>query len=154
LGPLPLHHRTSIANAWPRISAAVEAAVDARGEERGASQARALAQRADAETIALRTILLELQSSIERELANSRNGASEQLPLFATLKEIERDQLRRDIGELERRAQEIPVEIERETERLRRRYESVRSFVFPAAIEFLVPARLADQALSFAGRPA
>ncbi len=149
---LPAHHRAEIARAWPRIAPAVEAAVDARGEERKASQMRALAVRSESERTALRAVLLELQAAIERELSSARAGTSEQLPLFADLKESEREQLRRDVRELERRAAEIPGEIERETERLAQRYENVRSFIFPAALEFLVPARFAQRDLALVGR--
>ncbi len=150
--PLPAHHRVEIARAWPRIAPAVEAAVDARGEERKASQMRALEVRSESEKTALRAVLLELQTAIERELLSAKAGTSEQLPLFADLKESEREQLRRDVRELERRAAEIPGEIERETERLAQRYENVRSFIFPAALEFLVPARFAQRDLALMSR--
>jgi superfamily II DNA or RNA helicase len=152
VGALPRHHRVEITDSWTRVAAAVEAAVDARGDERAASQARALEARSASETAALRTVLLELRAAIQRELDRASKGESEQLPLFATLKEIERDQVRRDVGELERRVAEIPDEIERESGRLQRRYESVRSFVFPAALEFLVPARLAGSTLGIGAR--
>jgi superfamily II DNA or RNA helicase len=149
--PLPAHHRAEIARAWPRIASAVQAAVDVRGEERKTSQMRALTVRSESERAALRAVLLELQAAIERELSSARAGTSKQLPLFADLEDNEREQLHRDIRELERRVAEIPGEIERETGRLAERYENVRSFIFPAALEFLVPARFAQRDLALMG---
>jgi superfamily II DNA or RNA helicase len=152
VGALPRHHREAIAQAWPTIAGAVEAAIDARGGERRVSRERALTDRATRESEALRAVLEELRAAIVAELGRIDQGEGEQLQLFAAADESERRQFEFDRDALRRRVAEIPEELARETERLRARYADPKPIVFPAALEFLVPARFAETTLDLAGR--
>ncbi len=147
VGALPRHHHIALVDLWPRISDAVSAAVDGRMREREASLARLFQERGEREASALRAVLDDLRVSIERELDRVELGEAEQLRLFDTAREIERRQFARDVEALRRRIDSIPAEADREAERLVRRYESPRALVFPAAIELLVPRRIAEGAL-------
>ena len=62
-----------------------------------------------------------------------------QLQLFGD----EQAQYDRDIDALRHRLEQIPLEIETESAAVRRRYLEPTPRLFPAAVEFLVPERLA-----------
>jgi hypothetical protein len=147
VGALPRHHHIALVDLWPRITGAVSAAVDARMRERESSLARLFEERGEREATALRAVLDDLRTSIERELDRVELGEAEQLRLFDTAREIERRQFARDVEALRHRITSIPAEADREAERLVRRYESPRAIVFPAAVELLVPRRLAESTL-------
>jgi hypothetical protein len=115
--------------------------------ERESSLARLFEERGEREATALRAVLDDLRTSIERELDRVELGEAEQLRLFDTAREIERRQFARDVEALRHRITSIPAEADREAERLVRRYESPRAIVFPAAVELLVPRRLAESTL-------
>ncbi len=68
-----------------------------------------------------------------------------QLKLEGLATEDERRQLSRDLEALRRRVEEIPGEIERETQRITDRYASRDVRRFPVALTFLVPPALAGQ---------
>jgi hypothetical protein len=55
----------------------------------------------------------------------------------------ERNQLTRNTQALEARLKEIPAEIEAEQEAIRARYADPEPRLFPVAVTFLVPARMA-----------
>ena len=55
----------------------------------------------------------------------------------------ERLQLERNMNALRVRVREIPGEIERETEAIQRRFADPQPRMFPVAVTFLVPERLA-----------
>ncbi len=78
----------------------------------------------------------ELARRIEDELAEPEG----QLELFAP---DERQQLERDVASLEARLASIPEEIERETDRIRRRYAEADPRMFPFAVVFVVPRSIA-----------
>lgn len=152
VGPLPRHLRSEIEGSWPRIADAVSAAIEARGEERQLSLERQLRERADREASTIEAVLSELRETIERELQRVERNEAEQLRLFDAADEIERRQIRRDIEALRLRVAVIPAEIERESERLRSRYERPRAIVFPAALEILVPRRFENASLAIGVR--
>ena len=143
IGSIPRHHHVALVDLWPRVASAVSAAVDARMHEREESLKRLFRERGEGEAQALRTVLADLRVSIERELDRVERGEAEQLRLFDSARDIERRQFTRDVDALRARIAEIPDEADREAERLVRRYEAPRAIVFPAAIELLVPRRLA-----------
>ena len=66
-----------------------------------------------------------------------------QLELFTT---PEREQFERNRHALEARADQIPGEIERETAAIRDRYRDPRPRLFPVAVTYLVPERIAREA--------
>jgi len=147
VGALARHHHVAFVDAWPRLVDAVSAAVDVRKREREESLARLFEERGESEAAALRAVLAELRASIERELDRVERGEAEQLRLFENARESERRQFTRDVDGLRRRIAAIPGEADRETERLTRRYASPRAIVLPAALELLVPRRLAASGL-------
>ncbi len=148
---LPLHHQEEIGEAWDRIRDPLFAAMNARAAELHDRMIRMLAERATSEEASLRTVMMQLQAAISRELAAAENGRSEQLSLFDATNSGEHGQVKSDLAALRQRLEEIPDEIARETERLRRRYEDPRDIAFPAAITFLVPRRLAGVNLDILG---
>ena len=91
--------------------------------------------------------MTQLADAISRELDESAHGRAEQLSIFDSSNERERSQVARDIDALHRRLQEIPGEIERDAERLQRRYKDPHQAVFPAAVTILVPRRYSAASL-------
>jgi len=129
----------SIAGQWDSVEDGVFRALDARAEDVTASLGRKLAERAQAESAAIGTVLTDLDRSIRAQLAELRGQA----PLFVvSLTTDERDQFERDVQALDRRLAEIPGEVQREQEAIRRRYGAPQFRLFPAAITCLVPERL------------
>ncbi len=118
---------------YEQIAPSLSQAVDARAKERAESLNRLIGERRDEEVAKITAILEQLRAQILSELAEP---AGEQLALFS---DDEREQLQRNRDFLLERAGEIPAEIERETESLRRRFAGPEPRVFPVAVEFLVP---------------
>ncbi len=125
---------------WPRLAESVGAAIEARGEERTRSLERLLEMRAAQEAADIAAILSELARTIQEELEQAGQPFQLELDLFST---AEREQYRRNLSALEARLAEIPAEIERESEQVRARYSDPQPRLFPIALEFLVPERLA-----------
>ncbi len=144
---LPLHHQEEIVAAWGALQPSLVSAMEARAKDLLGSLKRSLGERADADVKNLTEVLRQLQTSIQRELAGIDGGRPDQLGLFDERSESERKQRQSDIDAMRRRVDEIPLEIERETDRLRRRYAEPREIVFPAAVSILVPRRFADGTL-------
>ena len=123
--------------AWDRTGEpGVQRALQRRAEDVQEAKQRELQRRVEAEAESVRVLLEELQQQITRELADLEREREEQLSLFDA---PEADQSQRDLDALRRRVEEIPAEIGREVEAVRRRYADPESHVFPAAITFLVP---------------
>ena len=144
---IPRHHQDEIAEAWPRLRDAVFAAVLARAGELRNGVMRLLDDRANTEIASLQQVMGQLADAITRELDESDHDRAEQLSIFDASNDRERSQVARDIDALRRRLQEIPAEIERDAERLRRRYANPHQAVFPAAVTVLVPKRLSNASL-------
>lgn len=147
VGPLPRHQQEEIAEAWVRLRDPLLTAVNARARERRASLERTLNERADRDERSARAAAEELVRSIEAELARVESGQAEQLSMFDVSDSEQTEQVRRDIEALRRRLQEIPTEVDRESKRLRERYDDPQLAVFPAAVLFLVPSRFREEAL-------
>ncbi len=111
-------------------------ALDRRSENVQDSKRRELAERADTEAEAVRTVLTDLQRQISADLDELDAERVEQLDLFS---DSERDQSQRDLEALRRRLEEIPDEIEREIEAVRRRFTDPECHIFPAAVTLLIP---------------
>uniref|UniRef100_E6Q7N6 Putative helicase SNF2 family protein n=1 Tax=mine drainage metagenome TaxID=410659 RepID=E6Q7N6_9ZZZZ len=148
---IPRHHQEEIAAAWERLRDPVFAAMNARAAELHDRMMRMLAERATTEEASLRTVMMQLHAAISREIEAAEHGRSEQLSLFDATDSRERGQVNSDLAALARRLEEIPGEIARESERLRRRYEAPHDIAFPAALTFLVPRRFANAKLDLAG---
>lgn len=118
---------------YPKLAAGLSQAIDARARERTDSLVRLVGEQRDNEVAKITAVLEELRAQILAELDEPEG---EQLALFSP---DERDQLERNRDFLRARAEEIPAEIERETESLLRRFADPEPRVFPVAVEFLVP---------------
>lgn len=122
-----------LAAMWPSIEEPLLRSLEARVEDRSAGLEKFLLERAETEANHARTVLQELQSAIERELSDD---GPLQLELWS---DAESDQLKRNREALRRRLNEIPGDIERETNAILERFLSPSPRLFPAAITFLVP---------------
>jgi SNF2 family DNA or RNA helicase len=110
--------------------------LDARTKDRTESLVTLVANRRDEEAKKITAVLTELRDSIVAELA------AEPDPQLRLFNEDEHDQRERNRDFLRARADEIPAEIERETEALRRRFAEPEPRVFPVAVEYRVPRSL------------
>ncbi|MGB3676005.1 MAG: DISARM system SNF2-like helicase DrmD, partial [Candidatus Nanopelagicales bacterium] len=111
-------------------------ALDRRSEAVQDSKQRELAERADVEAQAVRSVLTDLRQQITADLDNLTTERAEQLTFFS---EPEREQSQRDLDALRRRLEEIPDEIDREVAAVHRRFTDPEVHIFPAAITILVP---------------
>ena len=101
-----------------------------------------LSERVETEIQKLVAVLTELRNSIQKELAEPDYPV--QLELFST---PEREQFEKNKDALRRRLEEIPAEIERETEAIRRRYSNPRPLLFPLAVTILFPQKNGEQVI-------
>ena len=83
-------------------------------------------------------VLRELEKAIQRELDEPE---ATQLELFSN---DERDQLRANMDALRLRLAQIPGEIEKEFAAIEARYADPQPRLFPVAVTFLVPEKLAQ----------
>ena len=125
---------------WPKISCPLDNALNARMRDRTASLQTQLQRRADKETQDMKAILSELRRTILHELERSQQYVQLELDLFST---AEREQYHRNISALKRRLAQIPHEIEQEAAQVRARYANPQPRLFPVAVTFLVPQKLA-----------
>jgi superfamily II DNA or RNA helicase len=135
--------KAELAELWDSIAGAVYESVEARGRERAGSLQRVLADRAASDVDAIATVLTDLRGTIQAQLDELE--VDQQLTLDFDFDE--RDQFRRDVDALRRRLDEIPGEITREQEAIRRRYADPVPRLFPAAVTFLLPAAAAHGSL-------
>jgi hypothetical protein len=110
-------------------------ALEARMRDRTKTLQSRLDERADAEVTAMRSAISELVTAIRAQL----NDVQPQLELFTT---PEREQLERDRSALERRLNELPMEMEQEERRIRARYANPSPRLFPVTVTYLVPQSL------------
>jgi len=122
---------------WPQIVPALQQALESRMQDRVASLSNLLADRAEKEVDDITAVLTELKRAIREELVEPEYV---QLELFSP---PEREQYRRNVAALEARLAQIPGEIEQETALIRARYADPQPRLFPVAVTFLVPERLA-----------
>jgi len=128
--------QTAIINLWPKIEGGVARSLAVRQEERTTSLIRTLEQRQEKEIADMQTILSELAQTIHRELTHE----PEQLSLFS---QEESQQYTRNVSALEARLAQIPGEMEAEANAIRRRYANPQARLFPVAVTWIVPARIA-----------
>ena len=98
-----------------------------------------LAERADKEVNDITTVLTELKDAIIAELDNPEYQQMV-LPGFS---DVEREQYDLNTDSLQARIQEIPTEIEHETHAIRDRFANPQPRLFPVAVTYLVPEKLA-----------
>ena len=124
---------------WPTHSEALLQALEARMRERTNGLQKFLAERAEKEMSDITTILTELRSTI---LAELRQPEVVQLQL-AGFSTAEQEQFERNMTALAERAEQIDAEIEQERANIRRRFADPQPRLFPVAVTYLVPERMA-----------
>jgi hypothetical protein len=118
----------------------LRSALEARMSDRTSGLQKALAERAEKEAADITAILTELQRTIEEKFDDPE---LEQMMLFDDWADDERQQLERNMNALRARVREIPAEIERETAGIQARFADPQPRMFPVAVTFLVPERMA-----------
>jgi hypothetical protein len=124
---------------WESLAPSLQQALVARTADRTQGLEKRLLERADKEAKDIESILLELKKSIEKEL---NEPEYKQLDLFS---DPERDQFERNKDFLRDRINKIPDEIKRETEAIKGRFADPQSRMFPVAVTFLVPRKMAER---------
>jgi hypothetical protein len=122
---------------YPAVTSSLASAVEARMKQMVDGLQKKLADRADKEARDIESILTELKKSIEAEL---KDPAYIQPTLFDD-PEIER--FERNKEAMRARAREIPEEVKRETEAIRSRFANPQARMFPVAVTFLIPEKMA-----------
>jgi len=122
---------------WPKLETPLVQAMEARMKDRLEGMQKVLEDRKQKEINDVRTILGELKTMIERELADPDY---QQLDLW---NDSERDQYRRNEQALRLRLKQIPDELEKEIESVNKRYADPQPRLFPVAVTFLVPEKYA-----------
>ena len=135
--PAPV--RAQFAEVWPQIAGRLRRELDNRGKALVASLDGKLDIRAAEEKSKIRAILTELEKSIQNEL---NDPWWKQINLFDQ-PELERRQLEENVDSLRARLLQIPGEIERETAGIDQRFAGRQTHLFPVAVTWLIPRRLA-----------
>jgi superfamily II DNA or RNA helicase len=136
--PAPEPIQTRLQALWSKNDEAVMTALEARCNERTKNLEKNLQEIAEKEVTKLSTVMRELERAIREELER-KDGPQMLLDLGGD----ERAQRERDLSSLRRRLNEIPAEIERESAHLRARYKNPTERLFPVAVTFLIPRKLA-----------
>lgn len=123
---------------WDKLAPGLAQALEARTRERTTALHKKLIDRRDKEAQDITAILQELKRAIERELHAPEDP---QLLLFSDKERSEFDQNK---GFLQARLAQIPDEIVREVAAIHTRYADPQARMFPVAVTFLVPERMAQ----------
>jgi superfamily II DNA or RNA helicase len=124
---------------WPGHSDPLLKALEARMRERTGGLQTFLAERSEKEMRDITTILEELRITI---LAELRQPEIVQLQL-AGFSTTEREQFERNMSALAERAEHIDAEIAQERAAIRQRFADPQPRLFPVAITYLIPERMA-----------
>jgi hypothetical protein len=122
---------------YPSLTSSLASALEARMKQMVDGLQKKLADRADKEAKDIASILTELKKSIEAEL---KDPAYVQPSLFD---DPEQERFERNKDAMRARAKEIPEEIKRETEAIRARFADPQARMFPVAVTFMVPEKMA-----------
>src|SRR5260221_628005 len=132
--------RQQLAEMWDKYRVPLMQSLEVRMQEREESLQKKLADRAAKEQHDISSILAELRSNILKEIQRPAQVVQLQLTGFST---EERQQFERNVAALEERVKHIDTEIAEETRRIQQRFADPQSRLFPVAITYLVPERLA-----------
>lgn len=122
---------------YPQLSSPLASALEARMKQMVDGLQKKLAERADKEAKDIESILTELKKSIESEL---NDPVYIQQLLFD---DPETERFERNKDAMRARVKEIPAEIERETAAIRSRFAHPQARMFPVAVTFLIPEKMA-----------
>lgn len=129
--------KTKLLELYPSLTASLASALEARMKQMVDGLQKKLADRAEKEAKDITSILTELKKSIEAEL---KDPAYIQPTLFD---DPEQERFERNKDAMRARAKEIPEEIKRETAAIRARFADPQARMFPVAVTFLVPEKMA-----------
>lgn len=124
---------------WNKNTGPLRQALEARMKDRTDSLKKTLAERADKEAADIGSILSELQKAIEGQLTDR----SYELKYLGDMAPLEQEQFQRNADALRARLRVIPDEIERETAQIKKRFADPEPRMFPVAVTFLIPEKLA-----------
>jgi len=124
---------------WPKNAESLRQALEARTRDKTDGLKKALAERADKEAADIKSILTELERAIRDQL----DDPSYQQQYLPGMAPSEQEQFERNVDALRRRLLEIPKEIEKETEAIKARFADPQPRMFPVAVTFLVPKKMA-----------
>lgn len=130
----------TLSNLWGDISPTLYAALTGQSNEREVSLTKLLTEREAKEKKDIETILLELKKSIESQLKPMQQNMQLELPGFST---AEREQFELNFSALQARVGQIPGEVEQEKAAIERRFGNRKVRLFPVAVTFYVPRKLA-----------
>jgi superfamily II DNA or RNA helicase len=133
--PVPPGLQEQLAALWPQHERGLHSALDARARDRRDGLQKSLAERAQKEQADVEAVLLELKRSIEASFAEEEIAQLE-LDLFTS---AEKEQFELNRHSLVERLKQIPAEIEREKEAIRKRFAAPELRLFPVAVTYLVP---------------
>ncbi|MDK2411428.1 hypothetical protein QHH11_20170 [Aphanizomenon sp. PH219] len=129
--------RKTLESLWNSHADLLMQSLQVRMQDRAKSLQRDLSNRAEKEAADITAILTELQRSIEQEL---NEPEIKQLELFNT---AEKEQFERNVNSLKVRLAQIPAEVEREVAAVKARFTNPTPRLFPLAVIYLVPQKLA-----------
>lgn len=131
--------RQTLLSLYPSLVPALTQSLEARMRDRIDGLQKKLGERAAKEAGDIRAILSELKDAIAREL----DEPAYQQGYLPGMEPEEVEQFRRNKEAMRARLKEIPAEIERETGAIQARYANPQARLFPVAVTFLVPEKLA-----------
>ena len=138
----PAALRQTLLGLYPKHRDSLARTLEARMRDRTSGLQKLLAERRDKEVTDIRKVLEELQRLITDQVDN-RGPQQLTLGFEENWTDQEREQLENNLDALRARLREIPAEIERETAAAAARFSNLQPRLFPVAVTFLVPRRLA-----------
>ena len=134
--PVPPAIEETFQALWAKNRDPLLAALEARRVERTKNLEKNLEELAEREVNKIKSVMTELQRAIEAELSSS-DDAQMQLDLGSDAPgQRQRDN---DLAALRRRVEEIPAEMERESNHIRLRFSNPSARLFPVAVTWLIP---------------
>lgn len=124
---------------YPKIRDSLFQALKSREGDRTDGLKKAMSDRANKEVSDIREILEELKVAIKKQL----DEPIYQQNFLPGFEPVEVEQVRRNAEALAQRVKDIPTEIEKETAAIKARFANPEPRMFPVAVTFLVPARMA-----------
>jgi hypothetical protein len=140
--PVPFAIQARFQSLWPNYQDSLINALEARKMERTKNLEKHLDELAEKEVNKITTVMTELQRAIQAELER-KDGPQMLLDLGGD--EPGKQQRERDLSALRRRLNEIPEEIQRESEHIRSRFAAPTARLFPVAVTWLIPRRAVMQ---------
>lgn len=131
---------------WEGHRDSLATAIERRAEERFKGLQKALSDRCAKEAKDAQSILEELDRSLAESVATFESEIErERWELYERFTAEERDQFQRNTESIKKRREQIPAEILRERQAIEARFADLQHQLFPVAVSYLVPARLAQK---------